>query len=164
MSTLRRKLETGIVAYIGTLTATALDKYSVFESSIAQKRELPGVVVKASGETEHFPGEAPRRVKLEIVMLTQLDDAETGEVPTDDTREEIRESHDGALAAIEAALEAPGAPAALRTFLNNGAATKRPVSDFHFYDLTKTDEQPMGDGRQYADVLTFEVVCQNCNG
>lgn len=162
--TLKRKLEVAITAYLKTLTASILDGYHFYESSIANKRELPGFVIRASGESEVWPGGSPRNVKLEIVAMTQLDDNEEGEVPDDDTRARVRENHDEALAAVESALEAPGTPATMRTMFNSGG-TNRPVTDFHFYDLTKSDEQPMGgDGRHYADGLDFEVVCQNCDG
>lgn len=161
--TLKRKLETGIVSFLRGLTTTILEQYNFYEASEAKDRKFPGFVVKASGESEIFTGGAPRNVGLEIMVMTQLDDNEEGEVPSDETRLRVRDGHDKAMTAIEAALEAPGALAALQAALNSGAS-KRPVSDFHLYDITKTDESPVFGDRIFADSLAFDVVCQNCDG
>jgi len=161
--TLKRKLETGIVGYLKTLTATILKSYTFYEASEAKDRKLPVVMVKASGEEEAFPGGAPRNVKLEFIVITSYDDNEEGEVPNDDNRQRVRESHDEALAAIEAALEAPGVVATIQGKLNSGAS-KRLVEDFHFYDLTKTGEDSLNEKGLYGDSLAFTVVCQNYDG
>jgi len=160
--TLKRKVEIGFIAFIRQISATVLEKYYSYQGSELKERKLPGFIVKASGEQEVFEGGSPRNINLEILVMTEIHDNEEGEVPTDETRARVRAIHDEALSAIEAALEAPTAPAALRTFLNAGAA-KRPVDDFHFYDITKTGEQAGPEGT-FADILSFNVVCQNCDG
>lgn len=157
MSTLKRKLEGGIVDFIKDLPATVLEKYHGYQASEAKDRKFPGYVVKVDGEEEAFPGGAPRKVTLEILLMTQIDDNEEGEIPSDETRLRVREQHDEALAAIDTALDAPGAVAALQSALNA-------ISGLHFYDITKTGEDQNFGERHFADTLSFEVVCQNCDG
>jgi len=162
--TLKRKLEIGITRYLNSLSATEQKKYSFHENAVASDFNLPAFVVAATGDSEVVPGCAPKRVMLRVYLATSMHDNEEGEVTSDEVRARVRVQHDAALSAVEAALEDEGVVAALKAYLNSGAS-KRPVSDFHFYDITKADEQPeMGDAAQYKDALSFEVICQNYDG
>lgn len=164
--TLHRKVEAAFAAFIKSRTATVLELYTVYEASKLAERRLPIIGVQASGEKEVFAAGSPRYVELTIVIGTSIDDNERGKVPDNETRATQRAQHDDALTAMETALEAPGAIAVLQAFMNAGGS-KRPVSDFHLYDITKTDEQTMEttpEERQFSDGMTFEVICQNCDG
>ncbi len=107
-----------------------------------------------------IPGSPPKNVTVEIMLATQIDDSDAGDLPSNPQRRKVRASHDAALQTINEALDGPVALAALKAFLN-AEATKRPAEDFYLTDVTKTDERHEFVERTFVDALTFTFLCQD---
>lgn len=157
---LKRKVEIGLVSYIERLKVrnSPLSKYTGYEGSQADDRKLPSYIVEAMGSEEAFPG-GPKNITVDILLVTQFDDSDDESLPSTPQRRKVREKHDAALLAIDILLDGIDAVDTIKAALNLGA-TKRPVSSFHFYDITKTGEAGEQQGRCFVDKLSFQVTCE----
>lgn len=160
--TIQRKLEDGILFFLQqrAVTYRQLRRYAGHVGSHADDRKLPGYIVSASAGEECFPG-GPPKLKLDIMLATQLDDNEEGELPSTRQRRRVRVRHDIVLGIIDEALNGATAVRDLQRLLNYGAPQKRPVTLFHLYDITKLDDRHAFQDRCFIDELSFEVIAES---
>ena len=156
----KRKVEIGLAAYVESLklTGSPIKNYNVFQGSQADDRKLPAILIIATGSEETFPG-GPKNVTVEIRVGTQIDDNEAGDLPSNAQRRSVRRKHDDALEMVNEAFDRETSLADIQGLLNH-AAVKRPVAEFYFYDITKTDENHATEGSVFVDSISFSVTVE----